>query len=517
MKSPAKFDLHHHAVPEFYVEAMHAAGIKALGGFNFPRWTPERSLRAMDALGTERAWLSVPPGVTFDGIPDPPALARRLNDAIAAFVAERPDRFGWFASLPQGDVGACLTELERTDAHEVLLMSNANGVHFGHPDLDPLWKALDERRAVVYVHPHGRPGVPDQGLLDPLYYWQNDTARTVLDFLRAGGHVRFPETRWLLSHAGGPLPVLLDDALHGLGTVRPEIDAELAAWRPRVFLDTASKAYDEQIPAILAFGGPGQVTFGSDFPWAARNAGRMIADAWTRAAERLDLGSQVLDDIFRGNALRLFAREDRPAPRGVPTELSDFAPYAPSRTRVDAIPVSFWDADRNAVRERIVRYNDEAVPDAPAVIDMQQPDFSRAELARARSRGVRCVRIPLDFSGLEGPSDFLDPELMDALADGDEELRFEPRETDGVPLLAERRLDAVLFCAKGFWLQRLGRLDPSRIVLAGTAGIIPYLARPIDILYYLGRGKRGLLAYAWASFVVKRPGGYRWLRRTRRE
>ena len=87
MKSPAKFDLHHHAVPEFYVEAMHAAGIKALGGFNFPRWTPERSLRAMDALGTERAWLSVPPGVTFDGIPDPPALARRLNDAIAALVA----------------------------------------------------------------------------------------------------------------------------------------------------------------------------------------------------------------------------------------------------------------------------------------------------------------------------------------------------------------------------------------------------------------------------------------------
>lgn len=517
MKALTRYDLHHHAVPEFYVEAMLAAGVEGTGGFKFPRWSPERSLRAMDALHTERAWLSVPPGVTFDGIPDQSALARRLNDAGAMFVAERPDRFGWFATLPQGDVGACLTELERTDADEVLLMSNANGVHFGHPDLDPLWQALDERRAVVYVHPHGRPGVPDQGLLDPLYHWQNDTARTMLDFLRAGGHVRFPEIRWLLSHAGGPLPVLLDDALRGLRALRPEIDAELEAWRPRVFLDTASKAYDEQIPAILAFGGPGQVTFGSDFPWAATNAGRMIANAWTRAAERLDLSSPDTDGIFRGNALRLLAREDRPAPRGVPAELSDFAPYAPSRTGVEPLPVGFWNADRGVVRERIVRYNDAAAPDAPAVVDMLQPAFSRTELARARSRGVRRIRIPLDFSGLEGPSDFLDPDLMDALADGDEELRFEPREPGGVPLLDERRLDAVLFCAKGHWLQRLGRFDPSRIVLAGTAGIVPYLARPIDLLYYLGRGKRGLLAFAWASFVVKRPAGYEWLRRTRRE
>jgi hypothetical protein len=148
---------------------------------------------------------------------------------------------------------------------------------------------------------------------------------------------------------------------------------------------------------------------------------------------------------------------------------------------------------------------------------MLQPEFSCAELARVRERGVEGIRIPLDFASLEGPRDFLAAELLDALVAGHEILRFEPRQPDGIPLLDDRRLDTVLFCAKGHWLGGLRNLDASRVILAGTVGVIPYLARPIDILYYLSRGKRGALAYAWANFITRRPAGYRWLRKARRE
>jgi hypothetical protein len=60
-------------------------------------------------------------------------------------------------------------------------------------------------------------------------------------------------------------------------------------------------------------------------------------------------------------------------------------------------------------------------------------------------------------------------------------------------------------------------LKASRLILAGTVGAIPYLARPIDMLRCLGRGTHGALACAWDNDVRHRPAGYNWLRATRRE
>lgn len=517
MHDVPKWDLHHHAVPGFYIEALRSARVSKVGGIRFPRWTPERSLRAMDALNIEQAWLSVSaPGVCVPGISDPARLASQLNDAGTEYVAAHPGRFGWFATLPQNDIEACAAEIDRLDTHEVVLMSNVGDMHFGHPDLNPLWSVLDARRAVVYVHPTGRPGTDDQGLLNPLYLWQNDTAKTMLDFLISGGPVRFPHIRWILSHGGGPLPVVLDDALRGLRARRPNIDAELDTWRPQLFLDTASKAYDEQTPAILAFSGPGQVTFGTDFPWAPRSAGAVLARAYATAVERFDLGEAALRGIFRDNAVRLFARTDSPAaPISVPQGVSDFPPTTGPQPGGSPLGAGFWDGDPEAVRERIIVHNDHLSSDDLAVIDMLQPSFSTAEVARCRRRGVAGIRVPLDLAGLPAGNDFVDQRLLDILADGDDLLRFEPR-SDGIPLLDDGRLDAVLFCAQGHWLQRLGRLRGSRVILAGTGGMVPYLARPIDMLHYLGRGRLGALAYLWANFVVKRPAGYRWLQATGR-
>jgi hypothetical protein len=173
----------------------------------------------------------------------------------ARLLVPAPGAFGSLrlvAALPQSDVVASVAEVERLGTDAVMLLSNVDDVHFGDRQLEPLWSVLDERRAVVYVHPNGRPGTEDAGPVNPLYLWQNDTARTMLDFLRAGGHVRYPEIRWVLSHAGGPLPVVLERALRNLLSERAD---------------------------ILAFGGPGQVTFSSDFPCVRRSAGQIVGRA----------------------------------------------------------------------------------------------------------------------------------------------------------------------------------------------------------------------------------------------
>jgi predicted TIM-barrel fold metal-dependent hydrolase len=517
MRGIVKWDLHHHAVPDFYVQALHDAGVKDVGGFRFPRWSPDRSLREMDHTHTERAWLSVSaPGVSAVGITDPVGLARRLNDYGTQVVAGHPNRFGWWATLPQADVDASIAEVQRLNANEIVLLSNIDNVHFGHASLSPLWEVLDDRDAVVYVHPASRPGEENLGLLNPLYYWQNDTARTMLDFLRVGGHVKYPRIRWVLSHGGGPLPVLHDEALDALRAVRPEISAEVDAWRSHVYLDTASKAYDEQIPAILGFSGPSQVTFGSDFPWASEQAGAVIVRAWERAIDRLELGAADLAGIFKENAARLFRRETAHAVQTAVRPLTDFPRFTAPSSAVSELPEAFWDGDLAAIRERVHVYNASLRDNDLAVIDMHQPDDSIREIERARTRGVAGIRVPLDLSTLNGEHDFLDDNLVNALGEGSDRLRFEPREPHGIPLLDDRRLDAVLFTAKGQWLGKLNQFRPARVELAGTAGLLPYLAHPIDILHYLGQGKAGALGYAWDNYVTHHPKGYDWLRSTHR-
>jgi aminocarboxymuconate-semialdehyde decarboxylase len=87
-------------------------------------------------------------------------MARRVNDYGADLVQRRPDRFGFFATLAPPDVDAALTEVGRAfdqlKVDGVVLMSNYEGVYLGHPSFEPVWKELDRRGAVVYIHPQNR-------------------------------------------------------------------------------------------------------------------------------------------------------------------------------------------------------------------------------------------------------------------------------------------------------------------------------------------------------------------------
>ena len=98
-----RVDTHHHLIPPDYRKALQKAGIDEAGGRALPDWSAEGSLQTMADLGVATAILSVStPGTTF--IPDAAnaaALARDLNDYAADLVAAQPDRFGFFATVPE--------------------------------------------------------------------------------------------------------------------------------------------------------------------------------------------------------------------------------------------------------------------------------------------------------------------------------------------------------------------------------------------------------------------------------
>jgi predicted TIM-barrel fold metal-dependent hydrolase len=102
------------------------------------------------------------PGATFlPQAADAAALARDLNDFNADVVASRPDRFGFFATIPMPHVDEAVSEtvraLDELKADGVVLLANHGGTYLGENGQDELFKALDTHSAVVFIHPADLP------------------------------------------------------------------------------------------------------------------------------------------------------------------------------------------------------------------------------------------------------------------------------------------------------------------------------------------------------------------------
>ena len=158
MSQSRKIDVHHHMVPDFYSAALKSLGVDAATGAPLPCWTPDESLSLMDQTGISRAYLSIScPGVYFGDDGAARELARRCNEYGSALKNES-DRFGFFASLSQSVEEDAVAEachaLDERGADGVTLLSSVDGLYLGHPDYWPLMEELNNRKAIVFVHPN---------------------------------------------------------------------------------------------------------------------------------------------------------------------------------------------------------------------------------------------------------------------------------------------------------------------------------------------------------------------------
>ncbi|TXI63620.1 amidohydrolase family protein [Mycolicibacterium mageritense] len=311
-----KWDVHHHIVPDFYVDEMRRRGITDVSSLRWPRWSPQSSLRAMDKFDIEKAFLSVSaPGVYVDDTSAARSISRRCNEFMATMAGDHAGRYGAFAALPLPDVDAAISEacyaLDALEFDGVGLLSNVAGLHLGDPRLRELLAELDRRGAVAYVHPNGLAQRTDHRLLNPLYWWQNDTTRSLVEFVAAGYHRDYPNIRWIFAHGGGVFPVAYRSIVQALSPTNPDIEAELLHWRNNVFVDTASKAFDEQIPELIGLSGAGHVLFGSDLGWAPKSAVSTLIKHWDGAEAKFGISATDLAAIYRDNAQRLFNRQPR--------------------------------------------------------------------------------------------------------------------------------------------------------------------------------------------------------------
>jgi 6-methylsalicylate decarboxylase len=306
-----RIDTHHHAIPSFYRDLLLKAKIDQAGGRELPQWSPEGSRETMAELDVATAILSVStPGTAFlANTADATSLAHDLNDCLAELVAAVPDRFGFFATIPMPHIRESVDEVARSldelHADGVVLLANNAGTYLGQDGQDDLFAALDARSAVVFIHPAELPGPTVDGVPPFATDFLLDTTRAAYLLVRNSICRKYPNIKFLLSHAGGFVPYasyrmavsIMADTGRSPGDSLDDFSG--------FYFDTALSSSAAALPSLLAFAKPGHVTFGSDWPFAPVAAGKLFAAGLETYA---GLDANAREAIERGNALALFPR-----------------------------------------------------------------------------------------------------------------------------------------------------------------------------------------------------------------
>ena len=310
-----RIDIHHHFAPPAWIAEV--KGRPLLQAAN-TKWTPAQSIDDMDRGGVAAAVVSITnPGLWFGDSAATRRVARACNDFGAKLVDDQRSRFGLFAAMPLPDIDATLREIEY--AYDVLhadgvgLFTSYGDMWLGHPSFRPVMEELNRRRAVVHVHPTAAnccrnldyaPGV-GAGTIE----YGTDTTRAIMGVAFSGDAVRFPEIRFIWSHAGGSAPFLAGRIDRGSRNAADRLPNGFIAEARKFYYDVAGAANAGALASLLKLVTPEHVLFGTDFP-----PGGTSADVARDLAALKLFNPEELRLVERENAIRLvprLARTDR--------------------------------------------------------------------------------------------------------------------------------------------------------------------------------------------------------------
>ncbi|HEX4394092.1 MAG TPA: amidohydrolase family protein [Mycobacterium sp.] len=311
-----RIDLHAHYIPDFYREALLAAGEGQPDGIpGIPAWDEPSALKDMDELNIRAAVLSISsPGVHFGNPDEAVALARQVNEESARIVKRYPGRFGFFASLPAPEFDAAVEELRYAldvlGADGIVLESNQRGVYLGDARLEPIYAEVAARNSVIFMHPTTPFGAEHLSgrYPRPMLEFIFESTRSVADFILSGVLNRHPSLRLIVPHAGAALPVLVNriDMLLPLLTA-PGAGAAVSARdaMQQLHFDLAGAPVEELLRALLSVANPAHLHYGSDYPFTPFGACVGLAQQLEKTPS---LDDEQRDHMFQGNTRVLLPR-----------------------------------------------------------------------------------------------------------------------------------------------------------------------------------------------------------------
>ena len=267
-------DVHSHLITPEFVSTLENEGRLMDEGFPLPKYNVENHLRWMDEAGVQTSVLTL-------AAPQPSSaeVVRKTNEAAARIKKEHPGRFLFCAALPLPDVSKAIEEvkyaLDVLKADGIKLATNIGGQYLGAPELDTLFSVLNERKAVVILHPHRPEPVNKQVMQQTplaMQEYLSETTRAISNMISRNVLARYNNIKVIVPHCGAYLPL----AIPRMKSLTPvmqankmvgEIDYE--ANLRTLYYDLAGAHSPEVIRMLLTITTPDHLLYGSDYPYVA--------------------------------------------------------------------------------------------------------------------------------------------------------------------------------------------------------------------------------------------------------
>lgn len=273
-------DVHSHIIPQSYLAALTRHDALLEEGFPLPKWDVGNQLKWMDAAGVKTSVLTLAAPQPYFGEPqESREIVRQANEEAARIKREHPGRFLWCAALPLPDVKAAIEEaryaLDTLHADGIKLATNVSGQYLGAPELDTLMAFLNERRAVVILHPH-KPEPTNRQVMTQtplaMQEYLSETTRAVANMISRNVLARYPSLKVVVPHCGAYLPL----AVPRMKSLTPVMQANKMVgqidWEANLaalYYDLAGAHSPETIRMLLTITTPSHLLYGSDYPYVA--------------------------------------------------------------------------------------------------------------------------------------------------------------------------------------------------------------------------------------------------------
>jgi aminocarboxymuconate-semialdehyde decarboxylase len=234
-------------------------------------------LADLDAMGVDMQVIKPPPPQCYYALPLDIAVeaARIVNDGMAEFVAQRPDRLKGFGTVPMPDGNEAAKELERCATRlgfkGVQILTNVNGKELSDPAFAPFWGKAEELGTLVVIHPNG---FTEASRLSRFYFNNvigNPLETTIaLHYLIFDGVLeRHPNLKILAVHGGGYLASYSGRIDHAWGA-RSDCHGDLphppTTYLHRLYFDTVVFT-PHQLCELVRLYGADHILMGTDYPF----------------------------------------------------------------------------------------------------------------------------------------------------------------------------------------------------------------------------------------------------------
>ncbi|MCE0724174.1 MULTISPECIES: amidohydrolase family protein [Legionella] len=311
-------DVHAHCFPKEYLDDIEKKGADLVNVARYMKaGTDEQELAArfavMETAGVDLQVLSMVPQVPyFANKEDAVNSAKMANNLYAQLITKYPKRFQAFGIFPLPHIQESLDEIKRcfdelgmwgvTLTTTVLQQSIVEANRF-----EAIFAELNRRKAIVFLHPAGC-CTGEQTKVFGLTWMIGapfEDTYGVLHLILSGVTSRFPDIRFISTHLGGYLPMIMQriDNLYtdwGEG----EINGKPSDFIKKFWVDTVAHGHIPALRNAVDVYPSDHLLLGTDYPYANQ-------DKYVRAVDYIkqaNLTEDLVQKILADNARELFRK-----------------------------------------------------------------------------------------------------------------------------------------------------------------------------------------------------------------